>query len=68
MARLSVEEQLEAAEEQIDDLNRQLVKPVPWGNCIRGCQPSYLDKQGFCSPACHVGAPRGEFVTLAEVA
>lgn len=34
-----------------------------WGNCIRGCPPSYLDREGFCSPACHVGAPRGEFVT-----
>ena len=35
-----------------------------WGHCRRGCPPSYLDEDGFCSPACHVGAPRGEFVTL----
>jgi hypothetical protein len=35
-----------------------------WGNCRRGCPPSYLDRYGYCSPACHVGAPRGEFVTL----
>jgi hypothetical protein len=39
-------------------------RPPVWGNCRRGCPPSYLDQDGYCSPACHLGAPRGEFVTI----
>lgn len=39
---------------------------VVWGNCRRGCPPAYLDNKGFCSPACHMGAPRGEFVTCPQ--
>lgn len=65
MARLTVDEQLERALEMIDELNEKLKKPAEWGNCIRGCEPAYLDKEGFCSPACHVGAPRGKYVTVA---
>lgn len=36
-----------------------------WGNCMRGCPPAFLNEAGFCSPACVLGAPRGEFVTEA---
>jgi hypothetical protein len=33
---------------------------LTWGNCKRGCVPSYLNEKGFCSPACERGAKRGE--------
>jgi hypothetical protein len=56
------------AEEHIEtlktDLREALDKPPEWGNCRRGCQESYLDPEGFCSPACHLGAPKGKWVTL----
>jgi hypothetical protein len=44
----------------------ELASAARWGNCRRGCPPSYVDGAGYCSPACHVGAPRGEFVTCPD--
>lgn len=52
--------------EQYDNAQRKFGRP-PWGNCLRGCPPSYLDREGFCSPACKLGAPRGEYVTSPPV-
>ena len=49
--------------EELKDQVAELQQPK-WGNCVRGCPPSYLDVAGFCSPACKLGAPRGEFVTM----
>ena len=40
---------------------------VEWGNCRRGCPPSYLDTHGYCSPACRLGAPRGNYITIGQV-
>jgi len=48
--------------QQLHDL--MFVPATKWGNCRRGCEPAYLDKDGFCSPACKLGAPRGKFVTV----
>jgi|SRR5579859_4647140 len=48
------------------DLYDEQQAPVEWGNCKRGCPPAYLNKKGYCSPACEMGAPRGQFVTLPE--
>lgn len=62
--------------EQLEKDNRRLrfelreqmfVPATEWGNCRRGCPPSYLDAGGFCSPACAMGAPRGEFYTVAPL-
>lgn len=61
---------IEELEVRIEDLEAELkvaehaAKHPSWGDCKRGCLPSYLDREGFCSPACHVGAPRGQYVTL----
>jgi len=44
-------------------LDKKFIPATTWGNCKRGCAPAYLDKDGFCSPACAMGAPKGEFVT-----
>jgi len=49
-------------DKEIDALEAKL-SAVGWGNCKRGCPPAYL-VDGFCSPACALGAPRGQFVTL----
>jgi hypothetical protein len=52
--------------EQIDELLEELVDQdqeppsVEWGNCRRGCVPSYLDEEGYCSPACDRGQKKGE--------
>lgn len=51
--------------QELEDARLELKQPPEWGNCIRGCEPAYLDREGFCSPACHVGAPRGKYVTVA---
>ena len=63
-----LERELDKAEDHIEalqtDLREALDKPPEWGNCKRGCQESYLDPEGFCSPACHLGAPKGRWVTL----
>lgn len=56
------DESLETTRQELEDAR----KPPEYGNCKRGCPPAYLDKSGFCSPACAMGAPRGEFVTLAS--
>lgn len=45
----------------------QMIVDPRWGNCRRGCSPSYLNKNGYCSPNCERGWPRGEFVELQEV-
>lgn len=63
----SLEEQVTDLEDANERIQERYARPE-WGNCCRGCPPSYLDREGFCSPACHVGAPRGEFVTLAVTA
>lgn len=52
----------DAREKEIYALESRLPE---WGNCARGCPPAYL-VGGFCSPACALGAPRGEFVTVRE--
>lgn len=53
--------------DQINDLVKELEEaqeaktiPAEWGNCKRGCIPSYLNENGFCSPACERGQRRGE--------
>ena len=67
---------IEEALDEIDRLNDRLdtalneleearLASPEWGNCKRGCAPAYLDENGFCSPACAMGAPKGEFVTYA---
>lgn len=54
--------------EEIERLEDALKKAqeIVWGTCKRGCPPAYLNHAGFCSPACAMGAPRGEFVTVKE--
>jgi len=41
-------------------------RPPEWGNCRRGCEPSYLDTEGFCSPSCAMGGQRGEYYSVAS--
>lgn len=72
MSKLAPEQEIEKLEEslkfttqELEDARKELKQPPEWGNCIRGCEAAYLDRQGFCSPACHVGAPRGKYVTVA---
>jgi hypothetical protein len=43
---------------------RMFIPATKWGNCKRGCPPAYLDEDDFCSPACKMGAPRGQYVTV----
>jgi len=50
--------------DELEEAREELKQPPEWGNCKRGCPPAYLDREGFCSPACKLGAPRGEFVTV----
>jgi hypothetical protein len=57
-----LKERIRQLEKEINDLETDAL--LPWGPCRRGCPPSYLDSEGYCSPACALGAPRGEFVTL----
>lgn len=52
---------------ELEEAREELAQPPKWGNCKRGCPPAYLSRDGFCSPACKLGAPRGEFVTLGEL-
>lgn len=61
-----LEERLETTLKELEDANNLLTLPPDWGNCRRGCPPSYLDRQGFCSPACHWGAPKGRYVTSTD--
>lgn len=65
MSRLTVDERLDIALNELEEARVELKLPPEWGNCRRGCAPSYLDKAGYCSPACHRGAPKGKFVTVA---
>lgn len=58
------DESLETTRQELEDARLEAAKPPEWGNCKRGCPPAYIDSEGFCSPACKLGAPRGEFVTL----
>jgi hypothetical protein len=60
----AAEESLETTTNELEDARLALAEPPEWGNCRRGCAPAYLDRAGFCSPACKLGAPRGEFVTI----
>lgn len=57
---------LETTRQELEDARLELKTPPEWGNCRRGCPPAYLSRDGFCSPACALGAPRGEFVTIRE--
>lgn len=52
--------------DELEEARMELKQPPEWGNCRRGCPPAFLDRDGYCSPACALGAPRGEFVTLAQ--
>jgi hypothetical protein len=58
-----MDERIETVTQELEDAVTLLRKPAAWGDCRRGCPPAYLDKAGFCSPACALGAPRGKFVT-----
>ena len=59
------DESIETTTNELEDARQELTLAPAWGNCRRGCPESYLDKDGFCSPACAMGAPRGKFVTVA---
>jgi hypothetical protein len=59
----NLKESLETTTGELEDARLELKEPPEWGNCRRGCPASYLDRDGFCSPACVVGAPRGQYVT-----
>ncbi len=50
-------------EAELEDM-KELHDNPEWGNCRRGCPPAFINSHGFCSPACAMGAPRGEFVTV----
>lgn len=65
MPKLTDEGRLKVALKELDEARYELAQPPEWGNCRRGCAAAYLDRDGFCSPACKMGAPRGEFVTVA---
>lgn len=60
-----LEEKVAELEDKLQDAQSTNDLPPEWGNCRRGCPPAYLDHNRFCSPACALGAPRGEFVTVA---
>jgi hypothetical protein len=50
-----------------NDLATEQSRQPEWGICRRGCPPAFLNQDGFCSPACVLGAPRGKFVTEASI-
>lgn len=56
----------DTVEELLSDFEEAMESQCVWGNCRRGCHPSYLDSEGYCSPACHMGAPRGKYYTVKE--
>jgi hypothetical protein len=60
-----LEDKVADLEEKLQDAKSTNELAPKWGDCLRGCPPSYLDHNQFCSPACALGAPRGEFVTAA---
>lgn len=64
---LSADAAAEKDSDKINELEEKLEERragPEWGNCKRGCPPSYLDRDGYCSPACKLGFPRGEYVTV----
>jgi len=61
------DESIETTTAELEEARFEMEALPEWGNCKRGCPPSYIDREGFCSPACKLGAPRGEFVTLGEM-
>lgn len=65
-----LEDDNQVDKDRIEDLQLQLEKQSAgsWGTCRRGCPPAYLNAGGYCSPACQLGSPRGEFITLATKA
>lgn len=67
MSKLTIDERLDVALKELDEARYDLAQPPEWGNCRRGCMASYLDREGYCSPACHRGAPKGEHVTIGAV-
>lgn len=55
--------------DELEDLVLEMREKKPiWGSCRAGCADSYLDPEGYCSPACHYGAPRGLHPVMARVA
>lgn len=62
---IKLEEQVTELEGQVEAVRERCASPE-WGNCRRGCPPAFINSRGFCSPACAMGAPRGEFVTVAD--
>lgn len=51
---------VEQIEELLSSLESDTEVPEPtWGNCKRGCVPSYLNSEGYCSPQCALGNKRG---------
>lgn len=61
-----LEGQLENTRDELQEAREALALPPAWGDCRRGCPPAFLDREGFCSPACVLGAPRGQYVTVKE--
>ena len=61
-----LKKRLAFALKELDEARNQLARHPQWGNCKRGCPPAYLLNE-FCSPACELGMPRGEFVTMEPV-
>ena len=62
MSNVDLKRRLALALKELDEARNLLNRHPQWGNCKRGCPPAYL-LNGFCSPACELGMPRGEFVT-----
>lgn len=60
---LKLEEQVTELEGQVEAVRERYASPE-WGNCRRGCASSYINSLGYCSRACELGYPRGEFVTV----
>jgi hypothetical protein len=57
----SLQDENKRLEEEL--LAAQLEEPR-WGGCRAGHDGEfYLNKFDYCSPACALGAPRGEYVT-----
>ena len=48
-------EKVAELEDKIEQMKNEQNRPA-WGNCRNGCEPSYLDADGYCSPGCHMGS------------
>lgn len=58
-----LEDSIETTTQELEDERQLAASPPEWGGCRRGCPDAYLDRDGYCSPACVLGAPRGRYVT-----